>query len=147
MPPLPWTLPTQRRGTAGHHHHHAVVWTTQNGIMRNGNWELARRSGDIVHGTVNIDVATEPSTRLSTSSGMAYQRPNRGIQSIPNWSIRLITIVHGTNVVKLFVTCLGHGRAPDNTHLLHQSTLAGATLPRSRRRLAPTAMVSSSKGS
>ena len=73
-----WTLPTQRRGTTGHHHHHAVEWRTQKGNMPNGNWEQARRSGNTVQGTVDIDVATDPSTRLPTRSGMAHQRTNRG---------------------------------------------------------------------
>ena len=35
----------------------------------------------------------------------------------------------------------GRARAPDRVDLLHQGTLAGATLPRSRRRLAPTGMM------
>ena len=70
----------------------------------------AGRRGNNVQGTVDIDVATEPST--------AHQRTNRGlIQSVPNWSARLITIVDGTNVVKPFVTRMEHGRAPDNTRL------------------------------
>ena len=36
---------------------------------------------------------------------------------------------------------LGRARAPDHVDLLHQRTLAGATLPRSRRRLSPTVVV------
>ena len=130
-----WTSPSPCRGM-----------DNTSGIMRNGNWELARRSGNIVQETVNNGVATEPSTRVSTRSGMAHQRTHRGlILSIPSRSIRLITIVDGTNVVKSFVMRLGHGRVPDNTHLLHQGTLAGAELPRSRRRLAPTGMMFPSK--
>ena len=57
---------------------------TQNGNILDSQRELARRCGTAVQVIADIDVASNPSARVSTRTGIAERRPTIGlIQSIP----------------------------------------------------------------